>query len=389
MIREYYEAICNGVDVRANLIALRNALKDEKEIRAFAYLLGGDFSVLGSLLAHEDPKVRKNAAILLGKMESEDLLPLLFETYQKEETRFIRSDYLKAMEHMDYTPYLGELQERLQELRSVQAAPEEQKHVSEEIRMLQTMVLKYQKPEAHRFTAMDQAEDVILVTNKEQSAVTAHKFPAGCCRRLKGGVRVNGVPMREILSIRTYTELLFPIDAETLPQSDPELTGRRLGGDSEQANSLTKRMQRMHSGTGPYRFRIELKSRMEASKKGVYIRKLSDALERASKGMWINSATDYEAEVRLLERKDGGFTPEGIRFIIDRAGQCGADSGACDEVFKGERPDSGSVLRRRDDADRAEQGREGKGDVRAGYFWRSDREGTHQCTAGRVSDSVY
>ena len=61
MIREYYEAICNGVDVRANLIALRNALKDEKEIRAFAYLLGGDFSVLGSLLTHEDPKVRKNA----------------------------------------------------------------------------------------------------------------------------------------------------------------------------------------------------------------------------------------------------------------------------------------------------------------------------------------
>ena len=309
MIREYYEAICNGVDVRANLIALRNALKDEKEIRAFAYLLGGDFSVLGSLLVHEDPKVRKNAAILLGKMESEDMLPLLFETYQKEETRFIRADYLKAMEHMDYAPYLGKLQERLQELRSVQAAPEEQKHMSEEIRMLQTMVLKYQKPEVHRFTAMDQAEDVILVTNKEQSAVTAHKFPTGCCRRLKGGVRVNGVPMREILPIRTYTELLFPIDAETLPQSDPELTGRRLGGDSEQANSLTKRMQRMHSGTGPYRFRIELKSRMEASKKGVYIRKLSDALERASKGMWINSATDYEAEVRLLERKDGGFTP--------------------------------------------------------------------------------
>ena len=62
MIREYYQAICNGVDVRANLIALRNALKN-KEIRAFAYLLGGDFSVLGSLLVHEDPKVRKNAAI--------------------------------------------------------------------------------------------------------------------------------------------------------------------------------------------------------------------------------------------------------------------------------------------------------------------------------------
>ena len=309
MIREYYEAICNGVDVRANVIALRGALRDEKEVRAFAYLLGGDFSVLGALLENEDPKVRKNAAILLGKMESEDLLPLLFETYQKEETRFIRADYLKAMEHMDYTPYLGILQERLQELRNVQAAPGEQKHVSEEIRMLQAMVLKYQKPEPHHFTAMDLAEDVILVTNNEQSAVVARKFSAGCCRRLKGGVRVNGVAMREIFPIRTYTELLFPIDAGSLPQSDPELVGRSLGEDSEQEDSLTKRMQRMHSGAGPYRFRIELKSRMEASKKGAYIRKISDALERSSKGMWINSATDYEAEVRLLERKAGGFTP--------------------------------------------------------------------------------
>lgn len=67
MIREYYEAICSGVDVRANLIALRNALKDEKEIRAFAYLLGGDFSVLGSLLVHEDPKVRKMQRFYLEK----------------------------------------------------------------------------------------------------------------------------------------------------------------------------------------------------------------------------------------------------------------------------------------------------------------------------------
>ena len=67
MIREYYEAICSGVDVRANLIALRNALKDEKEVRAFAYLLGGDFSVLGSLLAHEDPKKKKNGKRFAGK----------------------------------------------------------------------------------------------------------------------------------------------------------------------------------------------------------------------------------------------------------------------------------------------------------------------------------
>ena len=76
--------------------------------------------------------------------------------------------------------------------------------------------------------------------------------------------------------------------------------------------------------------------------------------------MWINSATDYEAGGRrLLERKDGGFTPflklytiKDKRFSYRKEFvsssiapvECGADSGACDEVFKGERPDSGSVV---------------------------------------------
>ena len=44
MIREYYEAVCMGKETRVNLIALRSAIKEEKERRAFAYLLGGDFS---------------------------------------------------------------------------------------------------------------------------------------------------------------------------------------------------------------------------------------------------------------------------------------------------------------------------------------------------------
>ena len=108
-------------------------------------------------------------------MESEDCFRCCLRHIKRRETRFIRSDYLKAMEHMDYTPYLGEIGAPAGAAQRAGGAGGA-KHVSEEIRMLQTMVLKYQKPEAHRFTAMDQAEDVILVTNKEQSAVTARRI---------------------------------------------------------------------------------------------------------------------------------------------------------------------------------------------------------------------
>ena len=74
MVREYYEKICAGEQVRTNLIALRDSLKEERTRREFAYLLGGDFETLTELLKNDDPKVRKNAALILGKMESEDLL---------------------------------------------------------------------------------------------------------------------------------------------------------------------------------------------------------------------------------------------------------------------------------------------------------------------------
>ena len=61
MIKQLYENICEDRDVRANLIALRQELKDRAVRRAFAYLLGGEFGQLTQLLHSEDPKIRKNA----------------------------------------------------------------------------------------------------------------------------------------------------------------------------------------------------------------------------------------------------------------------------------------------------------------------------------------
>ena len=50
MIKQLYENICEDRDVRANLIALRQELKDRAVRRAFAYLLGGEFGQLTQLL---------------------------------------------------------------------------------------------------------------------------------------------------------------------------------------------------------------------------------------------------------------------------------------------------------------------------------------------------
>lgn len=310
MIREYYENICSGREIRANLIGLRDALKNEKNKRAFAYLLGGEFEELCRLLKHEDPKVRRNAALILGMMESEDLLPVLFDAYEREATRFIRPDYLKAIAGMDYSSVLKKLELRLETLRMAQTAEEERKHVAEEIRMLQSMVLKYRKVRYHKFDLQVKDQDVILVTNRCQREATARQIQTGTVSYLAGGIRVRGARIKELLTIRTWSEMLFPLAIDPLPMENPEKNGEKL------AKTVLRAVQALHEGEPPFVFRIELKSRLEQEKKGPYIRKMADAIEQASGGKLMNSVADYELEVRLLERKDGTLVPMMKLFTI-------------------------------------------------------------------------
>ena len=103
MVKDIYESICRGEDVRANLICLKQLIADKKEKSAFAYMLAGDFRKLAALLKDKDAKIRKNAALILGELESEDVLPWLYEAYEKEKQLFVRESYLKAMEKLNFS----------------------------------------------------------------------------------------------------------------------------------------------------------------------------------------------------------------------------------------------------------------------------------------------
>ena len=228
MIREYYEAVCAENETRANLIALRSAVKDEKEKRAFAYLLGGDFSVLCRLLEHEDPKVRKNAALLLGEMESEDLLPVLFDSYKKEKTLFVRPDYLKAIAGMDCEAFLDEMEEQLEMLRAKEPLPEEKKHVSAEMRMLQNILLKYRSPRPHVFHGYDIMEPMLLLVNREQTKAVADEDQRGYAHTFKG--RDSG-ERRKNQDDSSDSDLF----GAAVSDSDQNASGKCTGGDRKAA----------------------------------------------------------------------------------------------------------------------------------------------------------
>ena len=304
MIRQLYENISRGTDIRANLIALKKEINEGSGKRAFAYLLAGDYSKIAALLKHEDAKVRKNAALILGEMECEDMLPELWKAYQSEQQLFVRSSYLRAMAEYDCQAYLPELKQRRELLLNRPAAETDAKHVKEELAELRTLLLKYEKEKKHIFTELSRETDVILLTNREHREVTREQLREEKTVLLAGGVRVRTRDMKQLFGIRTWTEMLFPIPGAALLPENPKEAGEKLA-----KSGLLPFLKGCHRGETPFYFRAEVRGTMERDEKTAFVKRFGAALEAASGMEFINSASDYEIELRLLQKKDGGFVP--------------------------------------------------------------------------------
>lgn len=356
-LEQLLDQIRKGKDIRQNLIEIRKNISDESLRRRFMYQLEGDFSLLAGLLKHEDPKVRKNAALILGMTDDEDVLPALFEAWEKEETLFVREAYLKAVSGLDYREYLPRLKDRILELEkemeaSSEASEQESRmehyspsvraqdmevfsaageqdmkmtpadvapdslsgnplwdnntHLLAELSLLRQMTARYEKHGRHRFTSMNPAPELLLRTNLLHAEVTARQVTCGTTHIVRGGVQVKGGDLNELMKIRTWTECLLPIPGARAIQGDERMIASRLR-DLKIGNYL----QYLHEDSGqPFRYRIELKSAaIPREKKGEYIRRIASRLDLLEKGRLLNSESDYEVELRLIERKDRSLIP--------------------------------------------------------------------------------
>ena len=72
-------------------------------------------------------------------------------------------------------------------------------------------------------------------------------------------------------------------------------------------SNLRELLTQAHRETTPFYFRLEIKSHMPLDKKSTFARRFSAELERLSGRMLVNAPSDYEIELRLLEKRDGGY----------------------------------------------------------------------------------
>ena len=159
MIEKYYEALQKRENLRENLVGLRAQIKDEAAKEQFVSMIG-DGGLLLELLEEEDPKVRKNVAMILGELEWMGAADALVTAYEREQTLFVKSTYLKALAYLDITAYQERFKTRMEELLSYTPAAEEKKHI--DVLHLETIV-KSEKPDEVNLEYIDTLKDEATV----------------------------------------------------------------------------------------------------------------------------------------------------------------------------------------------------------------------------------
>ncbi|MDO4344739.1 MAG: methyltransferase domain-containing protein [Eubacteriales bacterium] len=318
-MNKYIEALKAKQDVRRTLIEMKTSLKNEADKNTLARSLAGDFSVLTGFLEDQDPKVRKNAALILGELGEQEFRELLWKAYCREGTLYVRSDYLKALLHYDCRDYLPAIRKRIREIDEGFVTAENEKHMAQEQNMLKELLVKNDRPSKHRFTGYEERLEVILLTNRLHRETTARQIlEAGAAVRekasikmLAGGLHFETEQLKKVLEIRTYTELLFPVPGAAVLSGSPAYMAKILAH-----SRLVSFLEEHHDKKAPYCFRLELRTSMPQEQKVDLVKKLSAAIEKESGRKLLNVPGDYEIELRLVANKEGGFVPMLRLFTI-------------------------------------------------------------------------
>lgn len=273
-------------------------------------------------LSSEDPKTRKNAALLLAdvskveeisgtiKSKAKEILDKLVSTYISEDTLFVRSSILEGvMAYLDESKFdisksvesiILKMEDRISEIDAVEHEESELKHLREE-RHLLTLILN-QANKKHEVTNLIKPFEVLMTCDKGFAQNIADQI-VGEAKITPAGVRSRISRINDLKKIRLYKELLFLV-----PIRKGFICNAETLGELPENSKIVNLLEDLFEASGDnFKFRIDLKTKDEALTNGKYIRKISSEIEKSSKGRLVNDPGDYEFLIVLREKKDGNL----------------------------------------------------------------------------------
>lgn len=298
------EQIKEKEEVRAALSQLKQRLKEDGAVQEFLRETDNDIGFLYDCLKHEDAKTRKNAAGALEQLAVQEALEPLYHAYITEDTLFVNSSYLKAMAALDCRKYLLDFNDRLELLETMEIPEEEKKHRREEVRALQKILVRSRGIDTHEFIENKMPVTVLLTVHKGYGPLLCRQFKEGTAKVVPLGVLARISHFGGLQKIRFWKELLIPVKLSDKAPAEPDILAELL----VQSN-LLKILKDYHNGEERFYFRMNIIGNLPQDSKNDLIRKTAVRLEEKSRHKLVNSASDYEIEIRLFRTKDGFFLP--------------------------------------------------------------------------------
>ncbi|MCI8992217.1 MAG: methyltransferase [Eubacterium sp.] len=298
------EQIKRKEEVRAALSQLKQCLKEDGVVQEFLQSADHDIGFLYECLKNEDAKTRKNAAGVLEKLAVQEALDPLYQAWLTENTLFVNSSYLKAMAALDCREYLLDFNDRLEQLETMEIPEEEKKHRREEVRALQKILVQSRGIDTHEFIENKMPVTVLLTVHKGYGPLLCRQFKEGTAKVVPLGVVARISNFKKLQKIRFWKELLIPVKISDKAPAEPDILAELLAD-----SNILKFLKEYHKGGDRYYFRMDIIGNLPQDSKNDLIKKTAVRLEEKSGHRLVNSASDYEIEIRLFRTKDGFFLP--------------------------------------------------------------------------------
>ena len=294
MFKQQLLQLNQGVEVRSVLISVKTLLAEKDNIEQLKNTEGYSVELFQKLLEDSDPKVRKNAALILGMLNVQESAAILYNAYERETTLFVKSSYLQALCYCDYKEYESNLHKRLEELSIKEYNNDEIKHVADELRMLRKLLPDTNVHTKHKFHNPSTPLRVVLTCSKESAdkvvANVLEKNKVSDIKRIFCGIALTTDKITSISKVRTYKEMLFPLNG-LKSMNKSEISSNIVQGN------LVSILKIVHNiDDDVFYFRVTAKD--------LDVTEIASRIQAMSKGKLVNSVSDYEIEIRLIAGKD-------------------------------------------------------------------------------------
>lgn len=277
------ENIKKNKDLRTSLIELKSKTKELSDKELYISLV--------KYLNNEDPKVRKNSALLLGMYEDKDVVQVLLKCYLKEQTEYVKEAYLKGCLNHDCFDYL-ELLENIQKQLLSNQEEENKKHVQAQLKIINQLISNNKKIRK-RINQQHNYVDVVLTTLPYYQYTLMNELKGYMYKAVGQGVLVRTSAILDLLYIRYYDELLIPLSGCSSLDINEHIADKII-------NSSLKQILFHLFNENLFYFKIVdgLKTKNSSLTK-----QIADRLSQKCSDYLLNSPHNYEIEIVLKELK--------------------------------------------------------------------------------------